>query len=211
MSTDPLEQTANSARERLIGPPALTIWVTGLPASGKTTLAYALNQRLLTHSLNSYVLDGDQLRRALCSDLDYTPSAQKECARRASETAILLSKTGCIPIISMVTPYRDDRDAARKAHHINGSPFIEVFVNTPLETCKKRDTQDLYSSAENSKLLDFVGVSMPFEAPLNPEVIINTEQDNPNISCEKIFDFLYKNNFLSPYEYIDCNTNKKAQ
>lgn len=196
------EQLANRTREELTGSADLTIWVTGLPASGKTTLAYALNQRLMSHSLISYVLDGELIRKTLCADLEYTPSAQKECARRITEVAILLNQVGCIPIVSMVTPYREDREIARQTHHNNSTSFIEVFVNTPIETCKNRDTQNLYQAAENNQLLDFVGVSMPFESPLNPEVTINAEQDNPNMCCEKVLDYLYKNNLLSPNEYI---------
>lgn len=186
----------------------LTIWITGLPAAGKTTLAYTLNQKLMEHSLVSYVLDGDPIRKTLCADLDYTPSAQKECARRTAEAAVLLSKVGCSAIVSMVTPYQEDRQTARLIHHQNDTPFIEVFVNTPLETCKSRDTQNLYSAAENYQLLDFVGVSMPFEAPRNAEVTVDAEQDSPNLCSEKIFDYLYKNNLLSPSEYIHRITDK---
>lgn len=197
-----LEHISNKTREELIGQFGLTIWLTGLPGAGKSTIAYELSQRLLHHTLVSYVLDGEVVRKSLCSDLEYTPSSQHECTRRVAESAITLTKVGCIAIASLVSPYRDARENARQIHHRRGIPFIEVFVATPLQVCKQRDDLELYKQAEKGDLLDFVGISMPYEAPNNPEVIINPEFDSPNLCCEKIFDYLYKNNHLSPNNYM---------
>ena len=159
-------------RAGLLGHGAVTVWLTGLPGSGKSTLAHAAEALLAAEGVLAYVLDGDNLRFGLNSDLSFSPEDRAENIRRAGEVAALLRDAGAVVLASFVSPYRRDRDRARSLHP-DGS-FVEVFVDAPLSVCEQRDPKGLYARARSGAIADVTGVSAPYEAPTDPEMRIDT-------------------------------------
>jgi adenylyl-sulfate kinase len=161
-------------RERQNGHPGYVVWFTGLSGSGKSTLATELERELFNRGKHAYVLDGDNVRHGLCSDLGFAPDDRKENIRRIGEMAKLFADAGMICLTAFISPYRSDRELAR-----NIAPpgrFIEVYLNTPIEVCEQRDPKGLYVKARKGTIKEFTGVSAPYEVPLNPEVELHTEQ-----------------------------------
>lgn len=151
---------------------ALTIWLTGLSASGKSTLAYELERRLHDLGHASYVLDGDNIRHGLSSDLGFSPESRRENIRRISEVAKLFNDAGIVMITAFISPYRADRQLA---HSILGPErFVEAYVAADLAVCERRDPRGLYQKAREGKIPEFTGVSAPYEAPDNPSIRIDT-------------------------------------
>lgn len=150
------------------------IWLTGLSGSGKTTIARALELVLRQEGRAVCVLDGDCLRRGLCSDLGFTPADRQENIRRVGEVARLFADAGLICIVALISPYRHDRDRARAAAPVGR--FVEVHINAPLEVCERRDPKGLYARARAGELKDFTGVSAPYESPQRPEIELRTDQ-----------------------------------
>ena len=159
-------------RAGLLGHGAVTVWLTGLPGSGKSTLAHAAETLLAAEGVLAYVLDGDNLRFGLNSDLGFSPEDRAENIRRAGEVAALLRDAGAVVLASFVSPYRRDRDRVRSLHP-DGS-FVEVFVDAPLSVCEQRDPKGLYARARSGAIADVTGVSAPYEAPTGPEMRIDT-------------------------------------
>ena len=159
-------------RAGLLGHGAVTVWLTGLPGSGKSTLAHAAEALLTAEGVLAYVLDGDNLRFGLNSDLGFSPEDRAENIRRAGEVAALLRDAGAVVLASFVSPYRRDRDRVRSLHP-DGS-FVEVFVDAPLSVCEQRDPKGLYARARSGAIVDVTGVSAPYEAPTGPEMRIDT-------------------------------------
>ena len=159
-------------RAGLLGHGAVTVWLTGLPGSGKSTLAHAAEALLTAQGVLAYVLDGDNLRFGLNSDLGFSPEDRAENIRRAGEVAALLRDAGAVVLASFVSPYRRDRDRVRSLHP-DGS-FVEVFVDAPLSVCEQRDPKGLYARARSGAIADVTGVSAPYEAPTGPEMRIDT-------------------------------------
>ena len=153
--------------------PGCVVWLTGLSASGKSTIAYALERALFDEGKHAYVLDGDNIRHGLCSDLGFSPEARKENIRRIGEVARLFADAGIICITAFISPYRSDRDLARRI--APDGRFLEVYLNSPLEVCEKRDPKGLYAKARKGELKDFTGVSAPYEPPLSPEIELPTD------------------------------------
>jgi adenylyl-sulfate kinase len=151
----------------------VVVWLTGLSASGKTTIATALERELFNQGRHVYVLDGDKMRQGLCSDLNYSPESRKENIRRAGEVAKLFADAGVICLTAFISPYRSDRDLVRAMMPPGG--FLEVFVNAPLSVCEHRDPKGLYAKARAGLIKDFTGVSAPYEPPLHPEVELPTD------------------------------------
>lgn len=147
-----------------------TVWITGLPAAGKTTLSTALQQVLADEGLRVYGLDGDELRRSLCSDLGFDRLSRSENVRRVAYIARLLADAGSIVLVSLVSPYADDRKRARALHAEVGLPFVEVFVDTPIEVCRQRDPKGLYARADCGQLQGMTGVDDPYEPPAQPDL-----------------------------------------
>jgi bifunctional enzyme CysN/CysC len=156
---------ARSARWALLGQRGATVWLTGLPASGKSTIAAALEERLARDGLRSYRLDGDNLRYGLNSDLGFDPVDRAENIRRVAHVASLFADSGTIAIVSVISPYEADRLLARGVHDRNGLEFLEVFVDTPLTECERRDPKGLYARAREGKVRGFTGVDAPYEVP----------------------------------------------
>ena len=153
-----------------LGHPGATIWMTGLPASGKSTVAAAIEARLLAEGRPAYVLDGDNLRHGLNGNLGFSPADRRENVRRTAEVAALMADAGVTELASLVSPYRSDRAAAREAHESRGLRFLEVWVSTPLEECEKRDTKGLYARARAGEIPDFTGVGQRYEEPESPDL-----------------------------------------
>jgi bifunctional enzyme CysN/CysC len=157
-------------RWRALGRRGGTVWLTGLPSSGKSTVATTLEAVLVRDGRAAYVLDGDTLRHGLTGDLGFSAEARAESVRRAGEAALLLADAGNLAIVSLVSPYAADRDAVRRRHQDEGLPFLEVHVDTPVEVCEMRDVKGLYARARAGEITGFTGVDDPYEAPAAPDV-----------------------------------------
>ena len=166
-------ELSREQRWERLGHPGATVWMTGLPASGKSTLASALEARLLEDGRAAYVLDGDNLRHGLNGDLGFTAEDRAENVRRTAEVAALLADAGVVAIAALVSPYRADREAARVAHERRGLPFFEVHVATSLEECERRDPKGLYARARAGELTNLTGVGAPYEPPEAPELVVD--------------------------------------
>jgi len=161
-------------REQRNGHPGCVIWLTGLSASGKSTIAVELERELFQRGIHTCMLDGDNVRHGLCSDLGFSPEARKENIRRIGEVAKLFADAGLICITAFISPYRSDRALARSI--APGGKFYEVFVNAPLAVCEQRDPKGLYAKARGGQLKEFTGISAPYEAPENPELELPTDR-----------------------------------
>lgn len=152
-----------------------TMWFTGLSASGKSTIASALEQHLVHQGVHCYRLDGDNIRHGLNKNLGFSAEDRAENIRRIGEVAKLFADSGCVALTSFISPYRKDRDQARAIHEKDGMQFIEVFVDTPIEVCEQRDPKGLYKKARAGELKGFTGIDDPYEAPLKAELILKPE------------------------------------
>lgn len=175
-------------REAISGHKAMVLWFTGLSASGKSTIANNVEKELNKKQYNSYILDGDNVRSGLNKDLGFSPADRNENIRRIIEVSKLFVDSGKIVLCSFISPYRNDREMARK---ILGEHFVEIFVNTPIEECVKRDPKGLYKMAISGEIKNFTGVTAPYEKPLMPEIII--ENLSLKESVKKIIDYVEKN------------------
>jgi adenylyl-sulfate kinase len=159
-----------AVRWESLGQRGATIWFTGLPASGKSTIAAAVEAQLVRGGRPAYRLDGDNIRHGVCGDLGFTAADRDQNVRRTAEVARLFADAGVVALVSVVSPYEEARRAARELHERDGLRFVEVFVNTPLEECMRRDPKGLYARARAGDLLGFTGVDDPYEPPLAPDV-----------------------------------------
>jgi len=161
---------ARGARWALLGQRGATVWMTGLPAAGKSTIAAALEERIARDGYRAYRLDGDNLRYGLNSDLGFDPIDRAENIRRVAHVASLFADSGAIAIVSVISPYEIDRQLARSIHERGELEFLEVFVNTPLDECERRDPKGLYARARGGKITGFTGVDAPYERPTDADV-----------------------------------------
>ena len=178
-------------REKNNGHPGLVIWFTGLSGSGKSTIANELDLDLNSRGLKTYVLDGDNIRMRLNKDLGFSPEDRKENIRRISEVARLFADSGTIVITAFISPYLNDRKSAR---NVIGSDFIEVFVNTPIEECIKRDPKGLYKKAMAGEIKGFTGIDAPYEEPLSPEICLSNLSISDSV--EILIDYLTEENII---------------
>lgn len=163
-------------RSNLKGHPGMVVWFIGLSGSGKSTLASELERQLFERGKHTYILDGDNIRSGLNSDLDFSDSARKENLRRIGEVAKLMVDASIITLTAFITPFEEERRRLKKL--IGEENFIEVYVNCPIEECEKRDVKGLYAKARRGEISNFTGISSPFEEPQNPDVKVPTHELN---------------------------------
>lgn len=162
--------------DRRSAAPTGTVWLTGLPGAGKTTISNALCEMLRAEcSLEAFLLDADDLREGLNADLGFDPQDRAENVRRLGEVAILLARLGHLSVVSVISPYTAGRRAVRERHRILGVPFVEIYVATRLELCEARDARNLYARARRGELPAFTGISAPYEAPERAEASVDNE------------------------------------
>ena len=166
------------------GPRGATIWLTGLPASGKSTIAGELERRLVADGRAAYRLDGDNLRHGLNGDLGFGAADRAENVRRTAHVAQLFADAGLVAIVALISPWRDGRAAARALHASSGVGFLEVFVDTPLEVCERRDPKGLYARARAGEIKGMTGVDDPYEPPTDPDVRITTTTTSPAAAAD---------------------------
>ena len=171
------------------------MWITGLPCSGKTTLSEKLRLSLCHKKILTYVIDGDQIRKGLSSDLGFLKDDRSENIRRVGEVAKLFSDVGFVVIASLISPFRKDRDKVR--NNLGSDRFVEIYLDCPIEECEKRDVKGHYKSARQGKIKDFTGVSSPYEPPLNPELSLRTSTDNIESCVDKVISYLVKFSHIS--------------
>jgi len=177
-------------REALLKQKGCVVWLTGLPSSGKSTIAFTTEHLLVEQGRLAYVLDGDNIRHGLNKNLDFSAEDRAENIRRIGEVGKLFSDAGVVTFSSFVSPYREDRNAVREM--MAKGDFIEVFIDTPVELCEERDPKGLYSKARKGEIQNFTGVSDPYEAPENPELVIKTSEGTPEDAAGQIIALLEK-------------------
>ena len=183
-----LHQVTAAERTTHAGHAGAVVWLTGLPGSGKTTLAMALERALFDLGWQSYTLDGDNVRRGLNTDLGFSPHDRRENIRRIGEVAALFADAGAVCIAAFISPYREDRARARAA--AGQRRFFEVHVNSGLATCERRDPKGHYRKARAGLLKDFTGVDAPYEAPASPDLAIDTETQGVDACVAQLLAFV---------------------
>ena len=171
------------------------LWFTGLSGSGKSTVANAAEKILHDMGLQTYVLDGDNVRMGLNKDLGFSHKDRTENIRRITEVANLFADSGSIILTAFISPYREDRDKAREI--ISTDDFIEVFISADLSVCELRDTKGLYKKARAGEIKGFTGIDAPYEAPLNPELIVDTDKNDIEACAQIVVDYLVEEGIIS--------------
>ena len=175
-----------------------TIWFTGFSGSGKSTIAAAVEAALIAAGRPAYLLDGDNVRHGLNGDLGFSAEDRTENVRRISHVAQLMADSGVVVLVPVISPYRAGRQWARDIHAAADLPFVEVFVDAPIETCMERDVKGLYAKAAAGEIPQFTGVSDPYEPPENPELHIKTDEETPETSVASVLLYLDTNGWLAP-------------
>jgi len=170
------------------------IWFTGLSAAGKSTLANSLCRHLHAIGVNSYVLDGDNIRHGLNKDLGFSADDRKENIRRLGEVAKLFVDAGVIAMTAFISPYEEDRNSARKL--VKEDEFIEVFVKCSIDECERRDPKGMYKKAKAGQVKEFTGISAPYEEPKNPEVVLETDKMTLGECIERLVGYLVESDYL---------------
>ncbi len=181
-------EVTNKDREQLLDQKGVVIWFTGLSASGKSSLALAVEEELFKADQLTYVLDGDNIRHGLNKNLGFSPEDREENIRRIGEVSKLFTDAGVITITAFISPYRADRDKARKL--IGSGRFIEVYVKVPLAVAEERDPKGLYKKARAGEIKDFTGIDAPYEEPENAELVIDTSEHNIEQSKNIVIEYL---------------------
>lgn len=189
-------QLERKEREALVGQRGVTIWLTGLSGSGKSTIAVAAERQLVRSKHLAYVLDGDNIRHGLNKNLGFSPEDRTENIRRIGEVSKLFTDAGVIVFSSFISPYRADRDAVRAL--MEPGDFMEVYVDASLETCEKRDVKGLYRKARAGEIPEFTGISAPYEAPERPELTLDTNRQTVEESVGELVAYLDAKGHLDP-------------
>jgi adenylylsulfate kinase len=182
-------------REKRLGQRGVTIWLTGLSGSGKSTIAVAAEKELLSQGRVAYVLDGDNVRHGLNANLGFSPEDRTENIRRIGEVAKLFTDAGIIVLTSFISPYRADRDAVREK--MDDGDFVEAYVAASLETCESRDVKGLYKKARAGEIPEFTGISAPYEEPEKPELVIDTNDQSVEASVAQLVGYLRDQGYLT--------------
>lgn len=177
-------------RWEALGCVGATIWFTGLPGAGKSTIAAAVEERLVAEGRSAFLLDGDNLRHGLNGDLGFDKAARTENVRRTAHVAKLLAESGTIALVGLVSPYARDREAAAALHAADDLHFVEVFVDAPLEVCEQRDPKGLYARARAGELAGMTGVGAPYEAPSQPDLVLHSGRETVETAVEQVMQAL---------------------
>ncbi|MCP5352690.1 MAG: adenylyl-sulfate kinase [Chromatiales bacterium] len=190
-TTNIVWHAASVTRERheaLNGHKGIVVWFTGLSGSGKSTIAHALEARLHDQARHTIVLDGDNVRHGLCSDLGFSEQDRRENIRRLGEVSKLFVSAGIITITAFISPFRQDRQSVRNL--IGDTDFIEVYCRCSLDVCEQRDVKGLYKRARAGEIPNYTGISSPYEEPLDPEIIVDTDQDSLEDEVRRVLDLI---------------------
>ena len=182
-------------RNKLNNHRSVVLWFTGLSGSGKSTLAHALEEKLFQKGCRTFVLDGDNVRHGLNSNLDFSEAGRTENIRRISEVSKLMLESGLIVMTAFISPFNKDRDEARKL--ISNDDFIEIYCKASLETCESRDVKGLYKRARAGEITNYTGIDSPYEVPENPELTIDTDNQSLEGSVSTILSFLKSNEIIN--------------
>lgn len=181
-------EVTKSERQEKNGHKSVVLWFTGLSGSGKSTISVALENALFERGVRSYRLDGDNIRHGLNNNLGFSPEDRKENIRRIGEVSKLLSDAGLITLTAFISPYREDRDHVREI--LEDGEFIEVYTKASVAACEERDPKQLYKKARAGEIKNFTGIDAPYEAPENPEIIVDTEESSVEEAVEQIIQYL---------------------
>lgn len=185
-----------SQREKLLGQRGVCLWFTGLPASGKSSIAREIEKMLFEKNILCYVLDGDNIRHGLNSDLGFSAADRRENIRRVGEVAKLFVDAGLVIITAFISPYRNDRQRVRDL--LEKGDFVEIYIKASLDTCEQRDRKGLYQKARRGEITDFTGISAPYEEPENPELILDTDHiTSIHDHARTVIDYLKKQGYIS--------------
>jgi len=180
-------------RIKLLNQKGVTIWLTGLSGSGKSTIAVEIEHALIENKHQAYILDGDNIRHGLNKNLTFSPEDRTENIRRIGEVAKLFTDANIITIAAFVSPYREDRNNVRKL--LEDGAFIEVYVKCSVDVCEERDTKGLYKKARAGEVKDFTGISAPYEEPLNPEITVDSSKLSIEESTRTVLNYLKENGY----------------
>jgi adenylylsulfate kinase len=176
------------ARQNQAGHKSVILWFTGLSGAGKSTLAHAVEKELFDKGCRTYVFDGDNVRHGLCSDLGFSLEDRQENIRRIGEMSKLFLEAGVIALTAFISPYQSDRDRVRSL--VKHGEFIEIYCKADLNICEQRDVKGLYAKARLGEIRDFTGISSPYEAPVKPELVLNTGQEPLQCCIDKVLTYL---------------------
>jgi len=182
-------------RKELNNHKSVILWFTGLSGSGKSTLAHAVEEKLYQHKCRTYVMDGDNVRHGLCGDLGFSDVDRKENIRRIGNVAKLFLDAGTIVLTAFISPFHEDRETVRNL--VLPGDFLEIYCNAPLEVCEQRDVKGIYKKAREGVIKDFTGISSPYEAPINPELVVNSGEDTLEKCVEKVMGLLKERGIIS--------------
>jgi adenylylsulfate kinase len=191
-----LGNVTRAERRANIGQRGATVWMTGLSASGKSTLAAGVEKALLAQGMHAYVLDGDNIRHGLNKNLGFSAEDRAENIRRIGEVTRLFADAGLISITSFISPYRADRQLARKLHVEADLPFLEVYLDVPLEVAEQRDPKGLYKKARAGEIKGFTGIDDPYEAPQHADLHLRTDLQTVEESIKSVLDLLDEHDLL---------------
>ena len=183
-------QVTKADRQNLNGHSSFLVWFTGLSGSGKSTIANLVERKLYEKGIRTYILDGDNVRDGLNSDLTFKPEDRTENIRRIAEVANLMVDSGLVVLASFVSPYKKDRENIKKT--VKDVNFVEVYVKASVEECERRDVKGLYKMAREGKIKNMTGISAPYEEPIKPDIEINTEKETINESVDRIFNIIIR-------------------
>ncbi|HLV38824.1 adenylyl-sulfate kinase [Xanthomarina sp.] len=181
-------QISKEDRQKLNNHKSLLLWFTGLSGSGKSTIANVVEQKLFALGIKTYTLDGDNIRKGINSDLSFSPADRTENIRRIAETANLMIDAGIVVLAAFVSPYKKDRENIKSV--VKDVNFVEIYINTSLKECERRDVKGLYKKARAGEIKNMTGISAPYEAPENPDLEIKTENETVEDAAQRIVDYI---------------------
>lgn len=187
-------KVAKSNRHKMNGHKSAVLWFTGLSGAGKSTLAVEVEKRLHERGIHTYVLDGDNIRHGLNKNLGFSPEDRKENIRRIGEVSKLFVDAGAFTLTAFISPYREDREAVRGL--LEDTEFVEVYVKCSVEVCESRDPKGLYQKARAGEIANFTGISAPYEAPDDPEIVVETDQQTLEDSVQQVIGYLEDQGYL---------------